>query len=299
MHAPVRHIFFDTETTGKFPEKGDRLIEVGAVEYINGEFTGRQFHKLINPECEVHPEATRVHGYTWNDLKGKPVFRDVADEFLDFVKDAELYAHNADFDSKFMILELKRMAHPRSFLDTIVELHNTITLFRQLNPGERSYSLDNVLARLGISTQEREEKGHGAILDAHLLARATYTMQRSRPHRTVNTVVDENGNKREDVSYTLLPRDPNEKIYDYRNLPDRPPVQRVATLNKPLVAVQLNADELSAHNAYLARLRPAPTPAVVEAPPAPAPASAPVAVETAPEVASSAPAPSAPRFMRR
>jgi DNA polymerase III subunit epsilon len=296
MHQTMRHIFFDTETTGKFPEKGDRLIEIGAVEYVDGVFTGNKFYALIDPERDIHPEATKVHGYTWAMLRGKPLFKDIAEPFLQFVAGAELFAHNADFDSRFVITELKALGGELSFLNTITELHNTITLFRQLNPGEQSYSLDNVLNRLHISTQEREDKGHGAILDAHLLAQAYYTMLKYKPNRIVEEVVGEGGTKVKKVTYgALLDRDPADRIYDYRNLPERPEVRRIATLNRALVRVLPSESELADNSRILTSIRPK-TEAPKETVSAPAPAPMAPAVE--PAVATGAnPAPS--RFSLR
>lgn len=225
MH--MRHIFLDTETTGLDVEKGHRLIEVGAIEYINRKPTGRQFHYLLNPEREVDPGAAHVHGYTWADLKNKPVFASIADEFMEFVKDGELIAHNADFDSGFLVSELERMNHPLSLFDQVKEIHNSVTLFRKLDPGHRSYSLDNVRTRWGLSNEGREL--HGALLDCELLAEVFYKIESNAEH----------------------------KIFDYNNLPDRRPVQRIsADPARPLRVAQVPQEELASHREYLQRLRP-------------------------------------------
>ena len=114
----LREIVFDTETTGLDAANGDRLIELGCIEIVNRIPTGREFHRYLNPERDIHRDAVAVHGLTSEFLKDKPLFKDVADEFLEFIGDAPLVAHNATFDLGFINAELERAgaaaAHARS-----------------------------------------------------------------------------------------------------------------------------------------------------------------------------------------
>ena len=117
----LREIVFDTETTGLNATGGDRLIELGCVEIVNRIPTGREFHRYLNPERDIHPDAVAVHGLTVDFLKDKPFFKDVADEFLSFITDAPLVAHNATFDLGFINAELERVARPPLTSDRIVD----------------------------------------------------------------------------------------------------------------------------------------------------------------------------------
>ena len=110
----LREIVLDTETTGLDPRKGDRLIEIGCIEIVNRIPTGREFHLYINPERDVHPDAVAVHGLTRDSCKDKPLFKDVADEFLTFIGDAPLVIHNANFDMGFINTELASSPGRRS-----------------------------------------------------------------------------------------------------------------------------------------------------------------------------------------
>lgn len=164
----TRQVIFDTETTGLSPEDGHRLIEIGAVEMIEGGLTGNRFHVYINPERDVPAEAYRVHRISTEMLAGKPRFADdeVAPAFLAFVEGAELIAHNAPFDLGFVNFELEKAGLPRLRNPVI----DTVPLARRKFPGAPA-SLDALCQRFGISRAEREAKGHGALLDAELLAR--------------------------------------------------------------------------------------------------------------------------------
>src|SRR6476660_4998041 len=106
----LREIVMDTETTGLDASNGDRLIEIGCVEIVNRIPTGREFHRYLNPERNIHRDAADVHGLTSEFLEDKPLFKDVADEFLAFIGDAPLVAHNASFDRGFINAELERAA---------------------------------------------------------------------------------------------------------------------------------------------------------------------------------------------
>ena len=160
----LREIVFDTETTGLDPARGDRLIEIGCIEIYNRIPTGREFHRYLNPERDIHPDAAAVHGLTLDFLKDKPLFAAVADEFLDFVGDAQLVAHNATFDVSFINAELARLAKPALASHRVVD---TLALARRRNPAGPN-SLDALCKRFGVDNSKRTK--HGALMDAVLLA---------------------------------------------------------------------------------------------------------------------------------
>ncbi len=160
----TREVVFDTETTGFDYAKGDRLVEIGAVELINHIPTGVTYHQYINPEREVPEEVVKVHGLTYEFLKDYPTFDKVASEWLDFVGDAVLVAHNASFDMNFVNYELKQIGLPEMGWDKCVD---TLEIARLLFPGARC-SLDALCKRFEIDNSSRTF--HGALLDAQLLA---------------------------------------------------------------------------------------------------------------------------------
>ncbi len=161
----VREVVFDTETTGFNVDEGDRLVEIGAVELINHIPTGVTYHQYINPEREVPEEAFKVHGLNYEFLKDFPTFDKVADEWLEFVGDAVLVAHNASFDIGFLNGQLKELGKPLFTWDRVVD---TLEIARTLFPGAR-VNLDALCRRYGIDNSERTL--HGALLDADLLAK--------------------------------------------------------------------------------------------------------------------------------
>ena len=165
--TPKRQIVFDTETTGFKPAEGHRVVEIGALELVRGAITGRSFHVYVNPERDMPEGAFRVHGISEEFLRDKPLFDDktIGQGFRDFVGDAELIAHNASFDMSFMQFELDKAGLPKLANEVI----DTLVLARKKFPGSPA-SLDALCARFGINTTEREKHGHGALLDARLLA---------------------------------------------------------------------------------------------------------------------------------
>lgn len=160
----VREVVFDTETTGFYYDKGDRLIEIGAVELIDHVQTGVIFHEYINPEREVPEEAVKVHGLTYDFLKDYPTFDKIADKWLDFIGDAKLVAHNASFDMNFVNYELKQISKPEISWEGVID---TLEIARNMFPGARC-SLDALCRRFEIDNSARTY--HGALLDAQLLA---------------------------------------------------------------------------------------------------------------------------------
>lgn len=161
----MRQVVLDTETTGI--GEGHRIIEIGCVEVVERKLTGRHYHRYINPERDIDLEAQQVHGISneWLVETGAPVFSQVAQEFREFINDAELVIHNAAFDVGMMDAEFSRLNMPvtREYCTVL----DTLSLARELHPGSR-VSLDALCKRYGIDNSHREL--HGALLDAEILA---------------------------------------------------------------------------------------------------------------------------------
>lgn len=160
----TREIVLDTETTGLDPLSGDRVVEIGCVELVNHVATGAVFHRYLNPERPMNPEAEAIHGLSDAFLADKPVFAAVAAEFFAFVGEAPLVIHNAPFDMKFLNAEFRRLGRPEWPMRRAID---TIPLARRRFPGAQA-SLDALCRRFGIDNSGREK--HGALLDAELLA---------------------------------------------------------------------------------------------------------------------------------
>src|ERR1700730_11283768 len=160
----MREIVLDTETTGLDPLRGDRLVEIGCVEIFNRMPTGQTFHQYLNPERAMAAEAFAVHGLSREFLADKPLFSEVAEDFLEFIADAPLVIHNASFDISFINAELDRLKRPPSPRERLVD---TLLLARRKHPGV-SNRLDDLCSRYAIDNSHRTK--HGALLDAELLA---------------------------------------------------------------------------------------------------------------------------------
>src|SRR5260370_24941773 len=160
----MREVVFDTETTGLDPYQGHRLVEVGCIELVNRFPTGQTFHRYLNPERDVPPEAFAIHGLSHDFLKSKPRFTKIAVDLLALIGDAALIAHNAVFDLGFVNAELERVKQAPIPRDRLVD---TLLLARRKYPGG-SNRLDDLCARFGIDNSRRTK--HGALLDAELLS---------------------------------------------------------------------------------------------------------------------------------
>ncbi len=160
----IREIVLDTETTGMDPQEGHRVVEIGCVELHNHIHTGKTLQLYINPERDVPPEAVAVHGLSAAFLSKKPVFSQVYGEFLEFIGDAKIVAHNAEFDMKFINHELRLVGEEALPWPRIID---TVGMARKKFPGSPA-NLDALCRRFGISTEERVL--HGALLDAELLS---------------------------------------------------------------------------------------------------------------------------------
>ena len=171
-----RQIVLDTETTGLEVRQGDRVIEIGCVEIGNRKLTGRRFHRYLNPDREIDAGAQAVHGLTNEFLADKPRFRDVAAEFLDFIRNAELVIHNAAFDLGFLNQELA-LAGLESVEAACAGIVDTLRMARELRPGKRN-SLDALCSEYAVDNSGRQL--HGALLDAELLAEVYLAMTRGQ-----------------------------------------------------------------------------------------------------------------------
>ena len=161
----MREIVLDTETTGISPHDGHKIIEIGALELMHHLPTGRSLHLYINPERDIDEGAVAVHGITLDFLADKPIFADVAEEFLAFIGSDPLVIHNAGFDMAFINAELKRVDRPVLAMDQSID---TLAIARKKFPGAQA-NLDALCRRFEIDNTHRTL--HGALLDANLLAR--------------------------------------------------------------------------------------------------------------------------------
>jgi DNA polymerase III subunit epsilon len=218
-----REIVLDTETTGLDPKTGHRIIEIACIEVEDLLPTGRSFHRYIDPERDIDPEAERVHGISRKFLADKPKFDapEICDEFLDFVGDASLVAHNAAFDRGFINAELARAGR------SVLPDHRwtcTYVLAQKRFPGMYN-SLDALCKRFKISLAEREK--HGALIDTRLLSMVYLELQGGKERGLDFTI--ETVKTTEEVAITVAAYGP------------RP---------RPLTA-RATAEELAAHVAFV------------------------------------------------
>jgi len=163
----MRQIVLDTETTGLEPSQDHRIIEIGAIEIIDRQLTGNHYHIYLQPDREIDEGALQVHGISNEFLADKPRFPDVVDDFLDFVRGAELVIHNAPFDVGFINHELKRMGAAVERIEDICEIKDSLALARKMHPGQKN-SLDALCKRYEVDNSSRTL--HGALLDSEILA---------------------------------------------------------------------------------------------------------------------------------
>lgn len=164
--AYTRQVVLDTETTGLEPALGHRIIEIGCVEVFGRRLTGNTFHYYLNPDRDSDDGALEVHGLTTEFLADKPRFADVVEDFLAFIKGAEVVIHNAPFDVGFINHELSLLSKPYGTLEQHCTILDTLVLARERHPGQKN-SLDALCRRYGIDNTQREL--HGALLDAEIL----------------------------------------------------------------------------------------------------------------------------------
>ena len=172
----MRQIFLDTETTGLEHRLGHRVIEIGCVEMCNRRLTNKHFHRYLNPERDIDAGALAVHGISLEFLEDKPRFAEIAEEFLEFVRGAQIVIHNAPFDVGFLNAELARL--DMAPIDTVCHaVEDSLRLAKELHPGKKN-NLDALCERYGIDNSHRTL--HGALLDAEILAEVYVAMTRGQ-----------------------------------------------------------------------------------------------------------------------
>jgi len=222
----MRQIVLDTETTGLDPQQGHRVIEIGCVEIENRRLTGRHYHCYLNPDREIDDGAVQVHGITSAFLADKPRFKQVVQDFLDFVRGAELVIHNAPFDIGFLNNELKLLKNDLEPVNEICGVIDTLVMARKKHPGQRN-SLDALCKRYEVDNSQREL--HGALLDAEILADVYLLMTGGQTALQLSS--DESG--QEERLGKSRPRDLS---------------------RGPLLVVKPTSDEMLAHEQFLARI---------------------------------------------
>ena len=221
----MRQIVLDTETTGIDPRQGHRIIEIGCVEVVNRRLTGNTFHVYINPQRIVEQEAIEVHGITNEYLADKPLFSSIANDFVEFIRGAQLVIHNAPFDIGFMDAEFARIANlSRQKTTDICSVLDTLELARQLHPGQKN-NLDALCKRYGIDNSHREK--HGALLDAEILADVYLMMTGGQTDLNLSGKANSEGGVQVET------------------------IRRLPADRKPLKVVMATADELERHEQRL------------------------------------------------
>ena len=163
----MRQVILDTETTGLDPQEGHRIIEIGCIELNNRRLTDNRFHVYLNPEREIDENALEVHGLSQEFLKDKPLFRDIVDDFMNFIKETEVIIHNAPFDVGFINHELDLLDGSYKSMENYCRIEDSLVIARKKHPRQRN-SLDALCKRYDIDNSRREL--HGALLDAEILA---------------------------------------------------------------------------------------------------------------------------------
>jgi len=219
----MRQVVLDTETTGLEPSQGHRIIEIGCVELINRRLTGNRYHQYLQPDRDIDEAAVEIHGITNDFLADKPRFAEIADDFLGFIRGAELIIHNAPFDVGFINHEFKLLSGEFGQLSEFCSVLDTLDQARQLHPGQRN-NLDALCKRYGIDNSQREL--HGALLDAEILAdvylamtggQVSLSLEGTRENGTANVTVE----------------------------------ARVSADRPPLPVIRASSEELLAHQRYL------------------------------------------------
>ncbi len=224
-----RIIVLDTETTGLEPSLGHRIIEIGCVEVINRKLTGNNFHVYINPEREIDAGAIDVHGITNEYLADKPLFAQIAGEFLEFVRGAELVIHNAPFDVGFINHEFGLLANNPGSIESYCQITDSLALARKKHPGQRN-SLDALCKRYGVDNSGRTL--HGALLDAEILADVYLIMTGGQTSLTLGGLGA-----------------------DGDRAGDSGGIMRLASERPALKVIKPSAEEMDAHRAKLAVLQ--------------------------------------------
>lgn len=203
-----RQIVLDTETTGMnmigVHYEGHRIIEIGAVEVINRRLTGNNFHVYLKPDRLVDPEAFGVHGISDEFLLDKPAFSQVADEFLDYIRGAELIIHNASFDTGFMDYEFAKLNRGLEKTETFCQITDSLLMARKMFPGKRN-SLDALCSRFDIDNTKRTL--HGALLDAEILSDVYLAMTGGQTSLTFSSDTDSSENNAGGITHREVQAD--------------------------------------------------------------------------------------------
>jgi DNA polymerase-3 subunit epsilon len=224
----MRQIVLDTETTGLETSQGHRIIEIGCVELFNRRLTGRHYHQYIKPEREIDAGAQAVHGISNAMLEDKPVFARIADEFLNFIGDAELVIHNAAFDIGFINYELNLLRPGFGSITDRCHVVDTLLMARAKHPGQKN-NLDALCKRYGVDNSQREL--HGALLDAEILADVYLLMTGGQ------TALSLGGNQSKEEGGD-----------------DQNQIRRLPSGRKPLPVIAASNDELELHQQKLAAI---------------------------------------------
>jgi len=196
----MKQVFLDTETTGLDPNQGHRIIEIAAVEFNNRQSTNKKYHSYINPEREIDAAAEEVHGLSLEFLQDKPLFKDVAKDFLNFIQGAELIIHNAPFDVGFINAELGRLGMSK-LEENEVHITDSLLFAKDLRPGQRN-SLDALCRAYDIDNSERTL--HGALLDAQLLGEVFIAMTRGQEAISMDFVEENSTLIKKDIDFSNL-----------------------------------------------------------------------------------------------
>lgn len=223
----MRQIVLDTETTGLEPSEGHRIIEIGCVELLERRPTRHDFHRYLQPDRDVEQGALTVHGLTNDFLRDQPHFADIAAEFLDYIRDAELIIHNAPFDIGFLDYELKRWREDAPRIRDLCQVTDSLELARRRHPGQRN-SLDALCKRYEIDNSRRDL--HGALLDADLLSQVYLAMTGGQVRLALGGQADQGLGL------------------------GRHPIRRLAPGRPPLPVVRATTEELQTHQARLAAI---------------------------------------------
>ena len=210
----MRQIFLDTETTGLDPNQGHRIIEIAAVEMSNRQLTKNHYHTYLNPGRDIDQAAQEVHGITSEFLQNKPFFKDIALEFINFIKDSEVIIHNAPFDIGFLNMELGKIN-----LDKLenhsASIFDTLKFAKEIRPGQRN-NLDALCKAYDIDNTSRDF--HGALLDAELLCDVYLGMTRGQEAFPINFSESSEGVILEDINQDgLVVKDPNSDEVEAHN----------------------------------------------------------------------------------
>lgn len=225
----MRQIVLDTETTGLDPSDGHRIIEIGCVELVNRRVTGNTYHQYIRPDRKIDAGAMEVHGITNEFLLDKPRFSDIAAEFLDFIRDAELIIHNAPFDVGFINHEFSLQKQRLKTLDKYCTIIDTLAIARRQHPGQRN-NLDALCRRYEIDNSQREL--HGALLDAEILADVYLVMTGGQASLSLDSRGDSHGGEQGQAIRRLPADRPRLRVIDANKEERRAHLARLDAIEK-------------------------------------------------------------------